>query len=488
MGTPATADGAGSAVAGPTGPGSPPSAAPVLGPAGGPRAGGSRAGGPERTAPGTTRLRAGAVVPVDGRGTVWRPGIVDLAGDRLGFVGPSGVAPLHDGPEVLCPGLLMPGMVNAHGHGPMTLLRGVGEGLPLDAWLRRAVWPREAHLTRDDVYWGQTLACAEMLRCGVTTTCETYFHDEAVVDAVVDAGMRAVVTPGILDVPGAGPGRGWRGMLDAACELHAAADGRAGLVTVGLGPHAAYTLPVDALRAVGERARSLGCLVTIHLAETATEGRRLQEAYGTTVPALLADVGLFDGPVVAAHGVWLTDADIELLAQCQVAVAHCPQSNAKLGSGVARLRDLLDAGVTVGLGTDGPASNNDLDLWEEMRLAPLLARALSGDPTAVDASTALALATSGGARALGLMVGTLAPGQLADVVHVRTDDLRFVPVVDAADLLAHLVWSSASHLVDDVWVGGRRVVTAGRCATVDDAAARCQVQRRAERLAAAAGA
>lgn len=434
----------------------------------------------------TLRLRAGAVVPVDDRGTVWRPGVVDLVGDRLGYVGPVDGAPDHGGATVDCQGLLMPGMVNAHGHGPMTLLRGVGEGLPLDDWLRRAIWPREAHLRRDDVYWGQTLACAEMLRCGVTTTCETYFHDEAVVDAVVDAGMRAVVTPGILDVPGAGPGGGWQGMLDVASELHAAADGRAGLVTVGLGPHAAYTLPLAALRAVGERARELGCLVTIHLAETATEGRDLEQAHGTTVPALLADVGLFAGRAVAAHAVWLTDGDIELLASHHVAVAHCPQSNAKLGSGVARLRDLLAAGVTVALGTDGPASNNDLDLWEEMRLAPMLARAVSGDPTAVDAGCALHMATAGGARALGLATGTLAPGALADVVHVRTDDLRFVPVVEDADLLAHLVWSSASHLVDDVWVGGRQVVVGGRCTTVDDGEARHQVQARAERLGRAA--
>lgn len=431
----------------------------------------------------TTRLVAGTVVAGDGR--VWRPGVVDVVGDRLGYVGPSDGAPPHDGPVVDCPGLLMPGLVNAHGHGPMTLFRGVGEGMALDDWLRRAVWPREAHLTRDDVRWGMTLACAEMLRCGVTTTCETYFHDDAVVDAVVEAGIRAVVTPGILDVPGAGPARSWRAMLDAAAGLHAAAHGRAGLVSVGLGPHAAYTLPTEALTAVGELARQLGTLVTIHLAETADEGRALEAEHGKTVPALLADLGLFEGRVVVAHGVWLTDDDIALLARCRVAVAHCPQSNAKLGSGVARLRDLLAAGVTVALGTDGPASNNDLDLWEEMRLAPMLARALSGDPTVIDATQALRLATFGGASALGLPVGELGQGRLADIVHVRTDDLRFVPVVEDADVLAHLVWSSASHLVDDVWVGGRQVVVGGRCTTVDDVEARRQVQARAERLAGA---
>lgn len=424
------------------------------------------------------------MIPGDGQGTVWRPGVVDVRGDRLGHVGPADGAPSHVGPVVDCPGVVMPGMVNTHGHGAMTLLRGVGEGLPLDAWLRRAVWPHEAHLTRDDVYWGMSLACAEMLRCGVTTTCETYFHDEAVVDAVVDAGMRAVVAPGILDLPGSGPSRSWHALLDGAAALYDAAHGRAGRVSIGFGPHAAYTLPVEALSAVGDVARELGALVTIHVAETATEGQALHDAHGVTVPALLCDLGLFDAHTVVAHGVWLTDDDIDLLARKQVAVAHCPQSNAKLGSGIARLRDLLDAGVTVGLGTDGPASNNDLDLWEEMRLAPLLARARSGDPTSVDAALALRLATHGGADALGIAAGTLAPGRLADIVHVRTDDGRFVPVIDDTDVLTHLVWSSASHLVEDVWVAGRQVVSSGRCTTVDDATAIRQVQQRAERLAA----
>ncbi len=435
----------------------------------------------------TLRLQAGAVVTGDAAGTIWRPGVVDLAGDRIVHVGPAAGAPEHRGRARSLPGLLMPGLVNTHGHTPMTLLRGVGEGLPLDRWLRHAIWPREAHLTPDDVFWGMTLGCGEMLRCGVTASCETYFHDSAVVDAAVAAGMRCLVTPGILDVPDAGPGRGWRAMLDAAAALHAEADGRAGLIRVGLGPHAAYTLPLPALAAAGELARQLGTVLTIHLAETRAEDRALQEEHGVTVPALLDRLGVLDARVVAAHAVWLTDADIELLAERGVAVAHCPQSNAKLGSGIARLADLLRAGVTVGLGTDGPASNNDLDLWEELRLAPLLARARDADASAVGAVQALALATRGGAEALGLDAGVLAPGMLADVVHVRTDDARFVPVLDDADLVAHLVWSSASHLVSDVWVGGRQVVRDGVCTTVDTAEAARQVQRRAARLAAAAG-
>ncbi|MDA8269245.1 MAG: amidohydrolase [Actinomycetota bacterium] len=443
--------------------------------------------GDEGCPTGRTRLAAGAVVTGDAAGSIWRPGVVDIDGGRIVHVGPSSSAPEHHGRTVACPGLVMPGLVNTHGHSPMTLLRGVGEGLPLDRWLRHAIWPREAHLTPEDVFWGMTLGCGEMLRCGVTTSCETYFHDTAVVDAVVEAGMRCLVTPGILDIPGTGPGRGWRAMLDAAGELHAEADGRAGLVSVGLGPHAAYTLPVEALTAAGRLARELDTILTIHLAETASEDHQLQAEHSMTVPALLDEIGVLDARVLAAHAVWLTDADIALLAERRVAVAHCPQSNAKLGSGIARLVDLLQAGVTVGLGTDGPASNNDLDLWEELRLAPLLARARAADASVIDAVSAFGLATRGGAAALGIDAGVLAPGRLADVVHVRTDDPRFVPVLADADLMAHLVWSSASHLVADVWVGGRQVVAAGVCTSVDTVEAARQVQARAARLAAAVG-
>ncbi len=428
------------------------------------------------------RLVAAAVVPMEPPGQVYRPGVVDLAGDRITWVGPAGAAPPHHGPQLQLSGLLLPGLVNCHAHSPMTLLRGVGEGLPLHDWLRKAIWPREAHLTPDDVYWGMTLACDELLRCGVTTSCESYFHDRRVVDAAVDAGLRCVVTPGILDPAGSGA---WRRLLDIAVALHGEAHGRAGLIEIGFGPHAAYSLPLEALATTAHLAAEVDALVTLHVAETAAEGAALEAEHGMTVPALLASAGILDGRVLAAHGVWLTDDDVALFARHDVAVAHCPQSNAKLGSGVARLPHLLRSGIRVGLGTDGPASNNDLDVWEELRLAPLLARAVAGDAGALGAADALALATRGGGRALGLPVGCLHPGYLADLIHVRLDDSRFVPVLDDADLVSHLVWSGCSALVEDVWVGGRQVVRAGVCTTVDGRRARHEVQRRAERLAGA---
>jgi len=205
---------------------------------------------------------------------------------------------------------------------------------------------------------------------------------------------------------------------------------------------------------------------------------------GATVPQVLADLGLFAVPrVVAAHGVWLTEKDVALLAGNDVAVAHCPSSNAKLASGTAAVAALLQGGVRVGLGTDGPASNNDLDLWEEMRLAALLARQREKDPTVLPATEVLELATVGGAAALGRPdLGALAPGRWADIIRLDLDDPGFVPVLSDADLAAHAVWSASRAAIRDVWVGGRQVVRDGECVTIDVGEACRRVQAAASRL------
>jgi 5-methylthioadenosine/S-adenosylhomocysteine deaminase len=202
------------------------------------------------------------------------------------------------------------------------------------------------------------------------------------------------------------------------------------------------------------------------------------------VPEVLAAAGVFDGRVLAAHSIWLSPEDIAVYVAHDVAVAHCPQSNAKLASGIAPVVDLLAAGVRVGLGTDGPASNNDLDLWEELRLAALLARLRQGDAGAIPAAAALDLATRGAGEALGRPdLGVLAPGAKADMMAVRLDDPAFVPLLDDGMLVEHLVWSASSRLVTDVWVGGDQVVAEGAVRTVDVGRARYEVGRRAARLA-----
>jgi 5-methylthioadenosine/S-adenosylhomocysteine deaminase len=432
----------------------------------------------------TERLVADAVFTVDAEDTLLLPGAVEIESGVVTWVGDPLQEPPARGTRVHdLGGLLMPGLVNCHGHSPMTLLRSAGDGLPLDRWLSESVWPREARLTDEDVYWGMTLGAAEMLCNGITTTCEQYRHPDAVVEAVVDGGIRAVYTPAIFDVPTEdGTGDTWEALLEEACRLFDRTDGREERVHLGFGPHAVYTVPPEALREIAREAQRRDALFQIHLAETAAEGALVAERYGMSAPAVLAEAGVLDGRVLAAHAVWLDADDLALVADHDVAVAHCPGSNGKLGAGVAPLRTLQARGVRVGLGTDGPASNDDLHLWDEMRLAAVLARALAGDPTAVPSAAALRLATRGGGEALGLPVGALEAGRPADLIRLRTDDARFVPSVTRAELLGHLVWAGAGYLVTDVWVAGRQVVEAGRCTQIDAERARAEVGQRARRL------
>jgi len=439
--------------------------------------GGTRAGGADGV-----RYVADVVVTMDARARVLRPGAVEVNGDRISWVGPASEHGAAER-EIVVGGLLMPGLVNAHGHSPMTLFRSAGDGLPLERWLADVIWPREARLRADDVAWGMRLGAAELLRNGVTSTCELYLHPRAVADAALEAGIRCIVAPGVFDLAGAGPEGSWRRLLDEAARLHDELRGHEPVLSVAIGPHAAYTLPEEGLLAVAKVAAELEALVHIHVAETRAEGRLVDARYGCSAPELLARTGVLDCRVLAAHCVWLSESDVDLFQRHDVAVAHCPQSNGKLGSGMAPVDEMLGRGLRVGIGTDGPASNDNLDLWEEMRLAPLLARARRADPGALSTLDALALATRGGADALGVPAGRLAVGALADIIRLDLDDPAFVPALSDEDLLAHLVWAASSRLVTDVWVGGRQVVAGRRCLTVDEEAARHEVALRARRLA-----
>jgi 5-methylthioadenosine/S-adenosylhomocysteine deaminase len=447
-------------------------------------------GTPERV----RRFRADAVVPCDGARRVLRPGFVDVVDGAVARVGSVGELDRVGGSEepvevVEVRGALLPGLVNTHCHSPMTLFRGTGENLPLADWLRDVLWPREAHLTAEDVYWGMTLALAELLCFGVTTTCEAYFFEDAIADSVLAAGARAVVTPGILQLPGAEDGASWwETRIAEIVDFHRRRHGEQGRIEVGFAPHAAYTVPLTVLVDVAREAQAIDALVHLHLAETEHEGKAFEAEQGGSVPAVLAREGVFEGRVLAAHCIWLSAEDLALLEAHDVAVAHCPQSNAKLASGIAPLTDLLARGIRVGLGTDGPASNNDLDLWEEMRLSAMLARLRERDAAALDSAAALELATRGAGRALGRHdLGVLAPGACADMIAVSLEDPVFVPLLDDGQLIEHLVWSGSSRLVTDVWVEGRRLVEAGRCLTVDLDEARAEVEQRARRLQGSVG-
>jgi 5-methylthioadenosine/S-adenosylhomocysteine deaminase len=428
------------------------------------------------------RFTARALVVGDRVGTVVPDAVLDVDEGRITWVGPAAEAPpAGDAETVELPGVLVPGLVNTHSHAPMVLFRGQGEGLPLDRWLREVMWPREARLTADDVEVAMTAASAEMLANGVTTSVEMYFHPERIAAAVTRTGARAVIATPLLPLPGLPP---FDEQLRQAVALAAGAPDD-GTVEYGIGPHAAYTVPLPVLRDAARAAREHGLLLHLHVAETATEGADLMAVHGLSVPALLAAHDVLGGRVLAAHCVHMDDGDLELWREYDVAVAHCPASNAKLASGVAPLRAMLDRGIRVGMGTDGPASNDGLDLFADLRLAASLARLAGRSATALTAAEAFWLATGAAADAIGRPdLGQLEVGRRADLVHVDTRDLVFEPVGDAADLLAHLVWSGGGRYVRDVWVGGRQVVCNGTATTVDVDALRADVAIRAARLAA----
>lgn len=416
-------------------------------------------------------------------------GAVDVATDgRICWVGAVENAPPTDSPVIDVGGLLMPGLVNTHAHTPMTLVRGAGDGLPLMAWLTDVMWPREGRLRTDDVWWGMTLGSVEMLRSGVTTTCEMYSHEQAVTDAARDAGIRLVMCAGVMSAVHADASGSVIGRIDDIARFHAAEHDPSGRITVGFAPHSAYDVGVEVCAEIAEAARERDALLHTHLAETATEGDALSAAHGgASVPRLLADAGVLDGRVLAAHSIWLDDADLDIYASTGVAVAHCPVSNMKLGSGAARVSDMIERGITVSLATDGPGSNDDLDMWEEIKIASLLARVTALDPTLLNAQQVISMATRNGAEALGLHTGVLEEGRWADMVRLDIDDVAFVPVTSPQELIAHVAWSGGSRHVTDVWVGGERVVAGQVCLTVDEAQARYEVQHRAQRLAQESG-
>ena len=437
---------------------------------------------PGRWFPGrrVVRLTADHIVPCEGTGAVIGNGAIDIdGGGRIVAVGPEAELGPEPGSVHRLGGLLMPGLVNAHAHTPMTLVRSAGDGLPLQQWLHDSVWPREARMTAEDAWWGMSLGSAEMLLAGVTTSCEMYLFEEAVVDAVTASGARLVITPGVIAalLPGGDVGA----RIDEIADFFGTNHRPEERITVGFAPHSVYDLNPQQCGEIADHAKACDALFHIHLEETEAERALVLERYGMTATQVLADAGVLEARVLAAHGVWLDETDRRLLAEADAAVAHCPQSNLKLGSGIAPVADLLAAGVRVGLGTDGVASNDDLDLWEELKLAPLLARGVGRDPGAMGTVGALDLATRSAARSIGLAdAGHLSPGAWADIIRIDTDQPAFSPGID---LLTHLVFAGSSRFVTDVWVAGRRVVDRGTLTTVDVGRCLDEVATRGRRLA-----
>ena len=362
--------------------------------------------------------------------------------------------------------VLMPGLVNAHTHAGMTLMRGIADDLPLMRWLEEHIWPVESRWVSDEfVRDGTTLAVAEMLRGGTTCFNDMYFYPGDAGRAAAAAGMRCVVGMIVLDFPTVWAG-GADEYLARATEVHDEFRSHA-LVDTAFAPHAPYTVSDEPLERVRVLADELDVPVHIHLHETPGEVESAVAERGVRPFARLDGLGLVSPRLVAVHMTELDRDEIDRLAECGAHVVHCPESNLKLASGFCPVAKLAAAGVNVALGTDGAASNNDLDMVQEMRTASLVAKAVARDATAVPAHRAIAMATIAGARALGKddAIGSLVPGKAADMIAVDLGAIESQPVYDAA---SQVVFSASRRQVSDVWVAGRALVRDGALLTVDE--------------------
>jgi len=362
--------------------------------------------------------------------------------------------------------IVMPGLVNGHSHAAMTLLRGVADDLALMDWLNNYIFPAEVEFVDPEfVRIGTELACWEMIRGGTTTFVDMYYYPDVIAEVVDSCGMRALISATVIDQrsPDA---ESAVDSIQKGSEFVKRWQGKNSRITPIFGPHANYTLNAEQLRATRDAAMELGAPISIHLSESPFEVQYSKDTYGTTSIELFESIGFFEGPTIAAHVVWPTEAEIPILAERKVGVIHNPTSNMKIASGIAPITDMLAAGVRVGLGTDGAASNNDLDLWEEMRLASFLQKVEQMNPEVLSATTVLRMATSGGATAIGLgdIIGSLEVGKRADLIQVAFDDVHHVPTYD---VVSHLVYVNDEQDVASVVVDGRVLMHDGDMLTID---------------------
>jgi 5-methylthioadenosine/S-adenosylhomocysteine deaminase len=348
----------------------------------------------------------------------------------------------------------------------MALMRGMADDLPLKEWLNRHVWPTESRwLAADFIKDGVELACLEMLKAGITTYNDMYFFEGAAAEAAKGLGMRAVLGAGILDLP-TKVTTGAEDCLRKAEEFITRWKGDA-LITPCVAPHALYTCGPETLKKSKEIAKRHGVGVHIHLSETEWELYETKKKHGLTPVKYLEGLGFLNERVLAAHCVWVSDEEIDILSERKVGVSHCVESNLKLASGIAPVAKMLRAGIRVSLGTDGAASNNDLNILSEMSTAAKLHKAVSRNPTVLDARTVLGMATLRGAEVLGLgaLCGSLEQGKAADVVALNIDKPHLVPVYN---IYSHMVYSVRASDVETVMVNGRVVVDGGRLLTADE--------------------
>ncbi|WP_128477116.1 amidohydrolase [Halorussus pelagicus] len=426
-----------------------------------------------------TKLRIAGGQVLRPEGTVERADVlVDSESGTIAAVGDPDEIPAGDETLSAEDGLVMPGLVNAHTHVAMTLLRGRADDKELDAWLQEDIWPVEAEFTPEDVRAGTELGLLEMIRSGTTAFADMYFHEDEVVEAVEDAGLRARLGYGIVTVgkDEEGARADCEESLEVARKFDGAADGR---VKTAFMPHSLTTVGEEYLREYVAQAREEDISLHYHANETTDEVDPIVEQEGERPLEYARDLDMTDASDFVAHGVHVDAAEIDLLAETATSVIHCPASNMKLASGMAPVQKLLDAGVTVGLGTDGAASNNDLDLFDEMRDAAMVGKLAADDASAVPAESVVRMATEGSASALGFDSGRIEVGANADLAVVDLDAPHLTP---RHDLVSHLAYAARGSDVRHTLCDGAVLMRDREVLTLDAE----EVRERAERRAAAA--
>ena len=428
-------------------------------------------------------IRGGTIVMMDASSRVIENGAVAIKAERIVAVGTTAeITGRYVSARVINAAgkVVMPGLINTHGHVPMVLFRGIADDLVLMDWLQKYIFPAEAkNVDEQFVRWGTRLGCLEMIRGGTTTFVDMYYFEDAIADETARAGMRAVLGETLIDFP-APDNKTWDAGMTYVEKFAARWKGHP-LITPAIAPHAPYTVSTDHLKQAHAFSERLGVPLVIHVAEDPAETKTIQERYGASPVAYLDRIGLLDARVIAAHMVWPTSDDIATLAKRSVGVAHCPQSNMKLAAGAAPVPQMLRGGVAVGLGTDGAASNHDLSLWEEIDTAAKLHKLTSKDPTVVNAREALEMATIRGARAIHQEkeIGSLEPGKRADLIIVGMTGVHQTPVYN---VYSQLVYATKASDVETVVINGKIVMQNRRVLTIDEYSVRAKANQYRDRI------
>ena len=401
-------------------------------------------------------IKNGNILTLDDQNSTLESGFLCVTGDTITHVGKTGEDDFAPARTLDAHGgLILPGLVNGHTHAAMSLFRGLADDLPLMEWLNHYIFPVESRMDADFVYTGTLLACAEMILSGTTTFCDMYLFEEQVARAAKEAGMRCLVGEVLYDFPSPNYGPIEKGLEYTESLIQKWRNDP--LVSIAVEPHSLFTCSPSLLQASNEIALKYKVPLIIHVAETAQEVSEVKERYGKTPVEHLHALGVLDAHLIADHCVHLEDADIERMAEHGGKVVHNPESNMKLASGIAPIPQLLAHGVTVGLGTDGCASNNNLDLFTEMDMAAKLHKLHTMDPTVMDAITVLRMATIEGAKALGLdhLIGSLEAGKKADIIIVDTNKPHLTPIYNP---YSHLVYAARGNDVIHSMIRGQWVM------------------------------